>query len=153
MIVFVVLFLLLTFWCSLLPPFPTPFLNPPTVSLRMLQKVGAWSSNGNRGQGEARAGRDAAGKGGAERSSARWGVCGGQAREVERKAGSQGPWMLELKSLINPLPLGPRFDSMCHREPYSKGPGYECGKRSSEGGALAISFQPPSPQQCLWGDF
>lgn len=45
---------------------------------------------------------------------------GCQARQVERKAGSQGLWMLELQSL-NPPPLGPKFDHICLREPCSKG--------------------------------
>lgn len=59
-VVFIVLFLLLTFWYSLLPP-PHPIFPTPKVSLRMLQKVGYWSKNRNGGQG---AGRDAAGRGG-----------------------------------------------------------------------------------------
>lgn len=45
---------------------------------------------------------------------------GHQARQVERKASSQGPWILELKSL-SPLPLGLRSDHICRREPCPKG--------------------------------
>lgn len=72
---------------------------------------------------------------------------------VEKKAGPQKPWMLELKDFINPHPFHPKFDYTCQREPCSEALAMSVCSGAWGKGVAAISLLPPSPQQYLWGDF
>lgn len=89
MVVFIVLF---CFCCCLfgtLSSLPDPIFQTPKVSLRMLQKVGAWPSSRNGGQGAGRVGhRGHLGRKEPCLMELGWvGNC--QAGEVERKSGPQ----------------------------------------------------------------
>lgn len=80
------------------------------------------------------------------------GAWGCQAREVERKAGSQGPWMLGLKSLISPpTSLSPKFDYVCHREPCPKGLDMSVWGRAQEEGSCHFPPASVPPAMSLGG--